>query len=103
MFQMKAPPVEVEFTFYQDFQIADKFGESGIRDTYKRVKQEWIEDPAAWGEVVCALNWRIWDLYKTNDKLAEVYQELWREANDLGWTTYENDKAKSDIYFRKID
>ena len=103
MFGIKLPPVEVEYTFYQDFQIADRFGEKGVRDTYKRVRQEWLENPSAWGEVVCALNWRLWDLHKTDEKMATVYQELWQEAQDLGWKTYENDSEKSSIYFRKID
>ena len=103
MFNLKSPPVPVEFTFYQDFQIADRFGEKGIRETYKNVKEYWLDDPAAWGEVVCALNWRLWDLYKDNEKLARIYQDLWQEAQDTGWKQFENDKEKADIYFRKID
>ena len=28
-------------TFWQDFSIADKFGDKAIADTYRRAKSEW--------------------------------------------------------------
>lgn len=103
MFNMKQPPVDCEYTFYMDFQIADKFGEKGVRDTYNSVKKGWLSDPAAWGEVVCALNWRLWDLYKTDEAIARVYQELWGDAEQLGWKQFENNKEASSIFYGKID
>lgn len=101
MFNIKQPPVECEYTFYSDFQIADSFGEKGVRDTYRLVKNGWSDNPAAWGEVVCALNWRLWDLYETNEALAKIYQDLWQEAQDFGYETFKGEEAT--IFFRKVD
>ena len=103
MFNTKQPPVECEYTFYGDFQIADKFGEKGIKETYNTVKKEWLSNPAAWGEVVCALNWRLWDLYETDEKTARIYKELWEEAERLGWKQFENDEEATSIFYRKVD
>ena len=48
--------IEQEYTFYQDFQIADRVGgEKAVLGTWKRV-QHWQSNPRAWGEVTCTLN-----------------------------------------------
>lgn len=101
MFNMKQPPVECEYTFYSDFQIADRFGAKGVQDTYNSVKKGWLSTPAAWGEVVCALNWRLWDLHETNEELARLYEKLWQEAQDLGYKTFKGEDATT--FFRKVD
>lgn len=98
------PPKPCEYTFYTDFQIAERFGHEAIKDTYKRVLKEWIDNPAAWGEVVCALNWRLWDLYETDEPTARLYERLWMEAYDLGWKNAEKRGDEyADIFFEKTD
>ena len=69
-------------TFYEDFSIADAFGISAIKDTYKRG----LETAQALGyiyltEFVLALNWKIWEHYEHNEKYAKVYNELWKKAD----------------------
>ena len=87
-------------TFWQDFTIADKFGEEAVRDTYKR-SQHWLSDVDMWSALVVVLNHKIWKLYQTNEPLARVYDELWKEAHAKGWDTYKGEEAKR--YFDLTD
>lgn len=68
-------------TFWLDFSIADKFGESAIRDTYKRAFEGWKEDIRYMTALCIVLNHKIWQLYETDDKLARVYDELWKQTD----------------------
>ncbi len=67
-------------TFYEDLSIADAFGASAVLDTYKRVMKEWSKNYKALTEFVMALNWKIWEHYKSEQKLALVYNELYFKA-----------------------
>ena len=49
-------------TFPSDFTIADKFGESAIRDTFNRAFNEWKSNYVYLTELVISLNWKIWEL-----------------------------------------
>ena len=69
-------------TFYTDFSIADNFGISAIKDTFKRAFKSWKGNVEYVTELVMALNWKIWEHYETNEPVARVYDELWREARD---------------------
>ena len=68
-------------TFYADLTIAEAYGAEGVRDTYRRVVQEWRNNYKYYTEFVLSLNGKIWEHYKTNKPLAQVYDELWREAD----------------------
>ena len=83
-------------TIYQDFSIADAFGESAIRDTYTRVFNEWKDNYKYLTEFVMALNWKIWEHYEKNDKIARVYDELWKKADAYA---VENLKGDELTYF----
>lgn len=103
--QLKPAPfgLEQEYTFYQDFQIADKVGgQAGVLDTWKRV-QHWQDNPQAWGELTCALNWRLWDLHETDEDTARLYQDLWTKAQKLGYRRCDNDKEYASVYLAVID
>ena len=78
-------------TFYEDFSIADMFGVSAIKDTYKRAMEGWKEDYKMLTELVMALNWKIWEHYETNEKIARVYNDLWEKAD-----AYAQDNLKGD-------
>lgn len=102
--ELKQAPVPQEYTFYQDFQIADKIGGAkGVQDTYNRVKKNWLDNARAWGEVSCALNWRLWDLYESNEELARLYESLWMESQKLGWAKGNKDKEYAQTYFEVTD
>ena len=68
-------------TFWQDFSIAEWFGENAIRDTYKRAFNEQKSNIEYLTELVLILNWKIWQLAEVNEPIARVYDELWKEAD----------------------
>lgn len=68
-------------TFYEDFSIADRFGISAIKDTFKRAFENWKDNYQYLTELVMALNWKIWEHYENNEKVARVYSDLWEKAD----------------------
>lgn len=64
-------------TFWEDFSIADKFGVSAIKDTYKRAFGEWKSNYVYLTELVVVLNHKIWQWYKKDERVARVYNDLW--------------------------
>ena len=68
-------------TFYEDFSIADRFGISAIKDTFKRAFENWKDNYEYLTELVIALNWKIWEHYESNEKVARVYSDLWEKAD----------------------
>lgn len=90
---------EFKTTFWMDFTIADAFGESAVRDTYKRAFNEWKNNVEYVTELVIVLNWKIWQHYeKQNETLTKVYDELWKEAD--AWCM-DNLKGDDLTYFLK--
>lgn len=85
-------------TFYTDFSIADKFGVEAIKDTYKRVFQEWKYDYQYITELAMVLNWKLWRWYGKNDELSMLYDSLWKEID--GWCI-DNLKGKELEYYYK--
>lgn len=94
---------EFEFTFHLDFDIADHFGASAVKDTYRRALKCWKRNIKAVAELYIVLNERIWFWYrKGNEALARVYDELWRK---LGAFVYDDKTkfSKEDLeYFFKM-
>ena len=93
---------EPQTTFYEDFSIADAFGISAIKDTYKRG----LDTCNALGyiyltEFVMALNWKIWEHYQSNDAIARVYNDLWEKASEVAQTTLQG--AELMYYYRTTD
>ena len=50
---------------------------------------------------VIALNQKIWSLYKTNEKLTELYTELYYKYHYLALDNYKGDNAS--LYFELTD
>ena len=93
---------EPQTTFYEDFSIADMFGISAVKDTFKRG----LETAEALGyiyltEFVMALNWKIWEHYQTNEPLARTYNDLWMNACDIAQTTLQGEELM--YYYRITD
>ena len=85
-------------TFMMDFDIADRFGEAAVRDTYKRAFAEWKTNVEYLTELVIVLNLKIWEHYESNESLAKLYDSLWREAQDYA---YDNLTGDDLTYFWK--
>ena len=78
-------------TFYEDFSIADHFGGPAIRDTYCRAFNAWQNNIEYMTELVMVLNWKIAEHYKKNYRLAEMYDELWRDADQWVYDHFDGD------------
>lgn len=80
-------------TFYTDFSIADQFGIEAVIDTFKRGKAtaEFL-GYKEFTEFVMVLNWKIWEHYETNDRLARVYNDLWIETHDYALDTLKGEE-----------
>lgn len=92
---------ETKTIFYDDFTIAERFGINAVKDTYKRAFEEWKTNVEYVTELVMVLNHKIWHHYKTNIKLANVYNELYDEANDWCWDNLKDDDL--DYFYHTTD
>ena len=81
-------------TFWMDFSIADNFGVSAIRDTYNRAFEEWKTNTVYLTELVMILNCKIWQWYEKDESVAEVYNELWRQADAYALDNLKGDDLK---------
>ena len=72
---------ELTTTFWNDFTIADRFGISAVKDTFKRAFKNWKSNAVYLTELVIVLNHKIWQYYQSNEALARVYNDLWEEAD----------------------
>lgn len=88
-------------TFWEDFSIADTFGISAVKDTYKRAFNEWKDDYIYLTELVMVLNHKIWQHYDENKELASVYNDLWEVAQDYGYDHLNGDEL--DYFIRTLD
>lgn len=91
-------------TFFHDFTIADAFGETAIKDTYKRAVQEWKHDAEMISELEVALNHKIWQHWKADaiDR-SKLYDTLWKELHNNNLDRCEVDPEFSRIHFAITD
>jgi hypothetical protein len=89
-------------TFWDDFSIADRFGEKAIIDTYKRAFAEWKHDVKYLTELVLVLNHKIWYYYHNhNNHLGMVYNDLWQRAYSWCCENLKGDDAR--YYYETTD
>lgn len=92
-------------TFWDDFSIAEKFGEKAIRDTAKRVFNEWHTNIKFLAELVMVLNHKCWAWNNKRDDLMQLYSALYFEYNDKAWDWLEQNGTEEDknYYFKTLD
>lgn len=88
-------------TFWEDFTIAEAFGEKAIRDTFNRAFNEWKSDYKYLTELVMVLNHKIWQWYERNETYANAYNELWEQADLYACENLKGDEAS--YFFRVTD
>lgn len=90
----------VETTFWLDFSIADKFGLSAIKDTYRRAFDCWKNDYRYLTELVMVLNHKIWEHYeKGNKQKSKLYNDLWIKADAYAINNLKDDEL---MYFYMV-
>ena len=92
---------EPKTTFWQDFGIAERFGEKAVKDTFNRAFQEWKSNCEYITELVMVLNWKSWQYAETNEPLARLYQELWGLADKWCCENLKDDDLK--YFYRTTD
>jgi len=93
-------------TFFTDLDIANGFGVESVKDTYKRVTEQWLDDYKYYTEFVMCLNLHLWDRYQNHgkdDPLARLYNDLFFEAKEKLWNRWENDDEASEYIFNTLD
>lgn len=92
---------ELTTTFWSDFSIADRFGISAIKDTYKRAFDEWKDNYVYLTELVIVLNHKIWQWYTKDEQIARVYNDLWEKSDAYACDNLKGEEA--DFFFRITD
>lgn len=88
-------------TFWEDFSIADKFGNGAVNDTFKRAFTEWKGNYAYLTEMVMVLNHKIWQWYKKNILLAKLYNQLYDMAAEYAENNLKGEEL--DYYYSITD
>lgn len=88
-------------TFYMDFGLAEKFGIDAIKETYNRSLKSWAFDYTYITELVMVLNWKIWEHYENDEKLAKIYNDLWENAKK--WVHEHFNEVELNYYYRTTD
>lgn len=96
---LKLPGETITTTFWNDFTIADAFGEKAIRDTFERAFGSWKHDYRYLTNLVLTLNYKSWDFAEVDEDIAEVYVELYEKARSYA---EENLKGKEFQYYFDI-
>lgn len=89
-------------TFWEDFSIADKFGEGAIRDTAERAYTEWHTDYRYLTELVMVLNHKAWE-HENNSKLCKLYSDLYYIYDDAALNELTGNEEAMQYYFKTLD
>ena len=100
----------LKFTFAGDFAIADWYSKEDVEDTYKRVKEAWLNDYKAFTEVVIALNMLSW-AHKAlqdqgidgRDEYIDLYADLYYRARDDFYEKWGENREACDYFFEMTD
>lgn len=89
-------------TFWQDFGIAERFGESAMLDTYKKCFDYAKDDYKILTELVIMLNWKMWEQDdKGNPTLGNIYCKLWEKADNYALDNLKDEELQ--YFIRTID
>ena len=80
-------------TFSSDLTIAELTGgKKAIEETFNRIVKDWKDDVRYFTEFTMALNIKAWELHERgNEKLMELYSELYYNAREIALDTFKGD------------
>lgn len=75
---------KMQYTWWMDFTIADRFGLKAVEDTYRNAFKFWHDNRIAMQELTLVLNWKGWKFYEKDNSspMAKLYFELYEECYD---------------------
>lgn len=85
---------ELKTTFWQDFTIADAFGESAIEDTFNRAFNEWKNNLIYMTELTMVMSWKSCGHYSNNYSYSMLYAELYRKADEWCMNHFKGNELK---------
>ena len=86
-------------TFFGDLGTAEWYGLVSVKETYKNIVRDWLDNYKYFTEFVIALNVKSWYWYQKDDDLCRLYCELYYKAIDDFHEHYkENEEAERYFY-----
>lgn len=71
----------MQTTFFEDFSIADEFGEEAIRDTWKNAFQAWKHNHVYLTELAIVMSNESCWWWDKNKEISILYAELYRKTD----------------------
>ena len=106
----KSVGFEPKYTFASDLAIADWLGKDAVKDTYQRIKEDWIEDYRAFTEAVMEINMLSWandqlinQGFEGREEWVTFYSDLYYQARNDFYEKYEGNEEACDYFFRTTD
>ncbi len=94
--------MEFTTTFREDFAIAERFGMSAVKDTFRRAFNEWKNDYKYLTDLVLVLNAKCWEWYEHhNESFCQLYADLYYEARDYALDNLKGEELN--YYFDMTD
>ena len=100
----------LKYTFVNDFAIADWYDADSVKETYLRVKKQWISDYKAFTEVVIALNMLSWAHYELRkqgidgrDEFIILYSDLFCKATEDFYNKWRDNTEACNHFFEMTD
>lgn len=86
---------KVKTTFWADFTIADKFGASAVKDTFKRSFRDWKKNYEYITELAIVTNWKCWEHYhRHNMELSQIYSDMYYKVRNWCINHLKGDELK---------
>lgn len=96
---------ERKTTFFSDLSIAECYGAAGVRDTYDRVIDDWMDNLVFITEFIVCLGLKAsqWAGRAGGTELQDVYTNLFANATDAFYNHYEGNEEACDYFFQMTD
>lgn len=101
--KMKELGKEKKTTFFSDLGIAEWYGENSVKETYKNVVENWLDNYEFFSEFVLSLNWKSWYWCQKDDSLSRLYADLYEKATDAFYNRYGKDQKACDYFYEMTD
>ena len=101
---------DLEYTFCNDFALADWVSEKAVYDTYKNVIRNWKDDYKAFTEFVVSLNLLSWandqlvkQGFTDREKFVGIYSDLYYKATREFYDEYKDNDEACRYFFDMTD